>query len=222
MIEANWKVCVENALETYHTSEVHPRTFGESPPERDCSHLLRERWTAMTISYEREKSFRKALDGFGHWLVGKQPTHLYEHAIHYPHVMITHMSLYSWFECLIPVTPTRTLSIIRLLCHIGAPGRWRRLWNRYLIARWPKTFLMQVGAEDAAVLPYVQRGLQAADQPLGGLISTREERIYHFQRYIDEKIGRGNSPAPIAQRLSATGLPALGKFTNISNHSNEV
>lgn len=26
-IEANWKVLVENALESYHTSEVHPKTW---------------------------------------------------------------------------------------------------------------------------------------------------------------------------------------------------
>jgi phenylpropionate dioxygenase-like ring-hydroxylating dioxygenase large terminal subunit len=185
-IEANWKVCVENALETYHTSEVHPHTFGTSPDEEDCTHELDENWTSMTISYEREKSFRQKLDAFGNWLVGKQPTKMYQHALHYPHVMMTHMSLYSWFETLLPFSPTSTLSVIRVLCHIGPAGSLRRVWNRYLISRWPKTFLMQVGAEDAAVLPYVQRGLQSADEPLGGLISTREERVFHFQRYIQK------------------------------------
>lgn len=186
-IDANWKVCVENALENYHTSEVHPRTFGRSPAEEDCTHELEENWTSMTISYEREKSFRNKLDAFGNWLVGKRPTRLYQHVVHYPHVMITHMSLYSWFESLFPLSPTRTLSIIRVLCHIGPSGAWRRIWNRFLIGRWPKDFLMKVGAEDAVILPHIQRGLQSADEPKGGLISTREERIFHFQNYIQQK-----------------------------------
>jgi phenylpropionate dioxygenase-like ring-hydroxylating dioxygenase large terminal subunit len=194
-IEANWKVCVENALENYHTSEVHPRTFGTSPPEEDCTHRLENDWTSMIITYEHEVSFRNKMDSFGNWLVGKKPTRLYEHALHYPHVMLTHMSLFSWFETLIPVSPTRTLSIIRVLCDIGPRGKWRRLWNRFLIGRWPKDFLMKVGAEDAAVLPAIQRGLQSADEPLGGLISTREERIFHFQKYVQKK----TQPAAVAQ-----------------------
>jgi hypothetical protein len=35
-------------------------------------------------------------------------------------------------------------------------------------------------------LPAVQRGLNAPDAPIGGLISTREERIFQFQKYVQE------------------------------------
>jgi phenylpropionate dioxygenase-like ring-hydroxylating dioxygenase large terminal subunit len=183
-IDANWKVLVENALESYHTTEVHPSTFGRSPDEQDCLHELHPDRTSLTVSYEQERSFRNRLDRFAHWMVGRRPSYRYQHILHYPHLMFARLSLYQWIECILPVSPTRSISLVRLRCHIGRRGSVRRLWNRYLIPRWANKFLMRVGAEDFAVLPYVQSGLQAADRPLGGLISTREERVFHFQRYI--------------------------------------
>ncbi|MBI1246284.1 Rieske 2Fe-2S domain-containing protein [bacterium] len=187
-INANWKCLVENALESYHTSEVHPNTFGESPPEEDCQHVLEDRRSALTVDFSQEKSFRATLDKFGHWLVGYQRNPEYRHIAHFPNVMVAHLSLYRWVECVIPVSADRSISIIRLMCHVGKKNSLRRIWNKYLISRWAKTFLCQVGAEDARVLQEVQPGLSTSDQPKGGLISTREERVSHFQHYVDQAL----------------------------------
>ena len=203
VIDANWKVLVENALESYHTTEVHPKTFGEAPAEEDCTHELHERSTSLTVSYEHERSFRQKLDGFGHWLVGLSPQRRYSHIVHYPNVMLSQLSLYRWVECIVPISPTQSRSVVRVMCHIGRPGSMRRLWNRRLISRWANTFLMQVGAEDEAVLPGVQRGLSAVDQPLGGLISTREERVVHFQNYVQASLPAEPQPAAARKPLVA-------------------
>lgn len=194
VIEANWKVLVENALESYHTTEVHPKTFGQSPPEEDCRHELQPRWTALRVGYENERSLRQTLDRFGHWMAGETPAHCYRHVLHYPNVMFSQLSLYRWFECVIPLSPSRSLSIVRVMCRVGRRGPLRA-WNAFWIGRWAKTFLMRVGAEDAAILPSVQQGLAARDQPQGGLISTREERIFHFQRYVQAAAGEQPRPA---------------------------
>src|SRR5437868_1689071 len=37
-VAANWKIITENALESYHTDAVHPKTFGAMPREETCSH----------------------------------------------------------------------------------------------------------------------------------------------------------------------------------------
>lgn len=223
-IEANWKVLVENALESYHTTEVHPRTFGQSPAEQDCTHDLTPGWTALTVDYTSERSLRRLLDWIGHRMVGAAPRNQYQHILHYPHVMLSRLSLYTWFECVIPLSPTRSRSIVRVLCNVGRPGSLRRVWNKPLISRWAQSFLMQVGREDAAVMPDVQRGMMAHDRPLGGLISTREERITHFQQFVQaatdaatqcrtEPTG-GNPPAQVevswkrdARTAQSTHLP---------------
>src|SRR5690606_24079783 len=177
VIDANWKVLVENALESYHTTEVHPKTFGPSPREEDCRHEIAENWTSLVVSYEGEKSFRQALDRFGHWMVGAKPHFQYEHRIHYPHLMFSRLSIYRWIECILPLSPSQSMSVTRVVCHAGRGPL--RPWNAFWARRWAGSFLMRVGSEDAAVLPQVQEGLESIEAPPGGLISTREERIFH-------------------------------------------
>ena len=46
-----------------------------------------------------------------------------------------------------------------------------------------------VNAEMQGPLTGVQAGLQSVSHPKGGLISAREERIFHFQRYAAEQTG---------------------------------
>lgn len=207
-INANWKCLVENALETYHTTEVHPQTFGESPEEDQCEHRLHEQSSSLTVDFSQEKSIRTLLDQFGHWLVGRDREPVYQHFAHYPNVMIARLSLYRWVECVVPVSPTQSLSIVRLMCHIGQKGQLRRLWNRFLIRRWANNFLCQVGEEDAAIMAQMQAGLVAAEQPTGGLISTREERVFHFQSYVERTLNLGRDASrdtiPIRYRGSTS------------------
>ncbi|MEO8498634.1 MAG: hypothetical protein ABI614_26535, partial [Planctomycetota bacterium] len=49
-----------------------------------------------------------------------------------------------------------------------------------------RRFAKQVLEEDAAILPAVQRGVESLDKPSPGLISAREERVFHFQEYISK------------------------------------
>jgi choline monooxygenase len=188
IVEANWKLLVENALESYHTTEVHPRTFGAFPDEQDCEHALEPGETSLTVSYANERSFRRRLDEFGHRMVGAKPTHQYQHILHYPNLMFSRLSLYKWVECIIPLSPTRSRSIVRLVCYAGRGPGWLTRMRAFWVKQWAKSFLMRVGAEDAALLPHVQHGVSAVDRPKGGLISTREERIIHFQQYLLNKM----------------------------------
>ncbi len=203
-IEANWKVLVENALESYHTTEVHPKTFGPFPSEEACEHQLEDRWTSLTVNYADERSLRRALDVFGHRVAGAVPTHQYRHILYYPNVMLSSLSLYRWFECIIPLSPTRSRSIVRVMCFAGRGRGWLTRSKAFWVKRWASTFLRRVGREDAAILPRVQRGLNSIDRPMGGLISTREERVFHFQRYIQAG-GGAAVDAPHLQASTTSG-----------------
>ena len=78
--------------------------------------------------------------------------------------MFGKMRLFSWTETILPLSPTRTR----------------------VLANWARKYYTRVGAEDAAIVAEVQRGLSAGRRPAGGVISAREERCWHFQRYIRE------------------------------------
>src|SRR5262249_25966519 len=43
----NWKVVLENSLESYHIPQVHPKTFKEFPEEANAWHELTERFTSF-------------------------------------------------------------------------------------------------------------------------------------------------------------------------------
>src|SRR6185295_14662223 len=43
----NWKVVLENSLESYHIPEVHPRTFRKLPDEARSWHELTDRFTSF-------------------------------------------------------------------------------------------------------------------------------------------------------------------------------
>lgn len=215
-IDANWKALVENALESYHTEEVHPKTFGKAPEEKDCTHTLEKTWTRLKASYRDEKSFRKTLDTFGHRLAGVAPTYEYQHILIYPNIMLSSLSLYRWVECVIPLAPGRSRSIVRTVCDPGPRNRVARSINTYFVKRWANSFMIQVGQEDAALLPHVQQGIEARDQPMGGLISTREERIFHFQRYLLDQL---NDAEPCQPQQAANDSSAAEEACQCSHDS---
>jgi hypothetical protein len=53
--------------------------------------------------------------------------------------------------------------------------------------------------EDLAIVPLVQAGLESPTHPGTGLISRREERITHFQRWLLARLG-GNAAGADAVR----------------------
>jgi hypothetical protein len=53
---------------------------------------------------------------------------------------------------------------------------------------------LQVVGEDMAYLPHVQAGIESPVHPGPGLISRREERITHFQRWLLDQLP-GSAPA---------------------------
>jgi phenylpropionate dioxygenase-like ring-hydroxylating dioxygenase large terminal subunit len=65
-------------------------------------------------------------------------------------------------------------------------------------------FWRRVIAEDLAVLPQVQAGLESPGHPGPGLISRREERIVHFQRWLLQRLGAD----PAGREVAAMPAPA--------------
>jgi choline monooxygenase len=95
----------------------------------------------------------------------------------------------------VPLSPTSSQLILKLF---GDPGSKRDLSARlcFLIAsRLAAREVRRVIEEDLLVLPSIQTGLQSPQLPDGGLISMREERIFHFQNWIKSHL---TAPHPSA------------------------
>lgn len=209
-IECNWKIPVENALESYHTTAVHPHTFGAFPREEQRTHAFSPRGTVLTVDYSGERSLRRWLDDYAHWNIGRRARHRYEHHALYPHVMFARLSLFTTFETMIPLAPGRTLRLGRIFCDAGPRGRLWTRWMALWIKAYGKRFLGRVSDEECRVIPSVQEGFAALDQPRGGLISTREERIAQFQKYVPRALAEAEK-VPCGEQLQCEAAEAANR-----------
>lgn len=206
-VEANWKLLLENVLENYHLVAVHGRTFKAFPPEEICHHELAPHWT---LYRERSDGRHSHLSGMARavaWLVGVEAEIGIDHLHCYPNLVVAKMGLHSWVQVVLPDGPTRARSRWRFFHYAGTAGGSRARLGAWLLRSWGQRFFRQVLEEDGRLLPDVQRGLSAATLPRGGLISTREERIVHFQSYVARSLGVSPT-SPMSLALPASAAPA--------------
>jgi phenylpropionate dioxygenase-like ring-hydroxylating dioxygenase large terminal subunit len=201
---ANWKVPVENNLESYHIDAVHPRTFGKMPHESQCGHehfakgsIFRTPWTVPRIfDFFCALTARK---------LGGEVTRSYAHVHLFPNLIYATTDLTFLVQAIVP----KSAAACSITTHMFATGGRSTFWSR--IARWlawPIVSLTErVMDEDQSMFPRIQRGLASPRHPKGGLLATREERLRHFQEYIHG----------IASSSSSTGA-AQGATRADKNH----
>ena len=182
----NWKVVLENSLESYHIPEVHPKTFKEFSPEAISWHELDERFTTYKTIPPNDFAGRAQ-----NWIVrrlGQPVTNEYWHRNLHPHITGASLDSMRMMQCVFPTSPTtcRYRSIFfTLRGHRRSPFAWAVYRLLRVIAT---SVAKQVFAEDAAIYQAVQKGMTASPHP--GVIGTREERIYVFQKYILDHCGQ--------------------------------
>jgi phenylpropionate dioxygenase-like ring-hydroxylating dioxygenase large terminal subunit len=200
---ANWKVPVENSLESYHIPCLHPKSFGNYPKESDCEHDLEERHT--TYRQPIEKPFARWSQ---RWIVrrlGGPDSDVYTHHHMMPHLTLSMMDVYRLVQMFLPTSPTTSRCILRLYSLRGLKrGLARRLLSG-MLSRLVIKMARQVLQEDMGIFAAIQRGLESSKHP--GVIGTREERVYVFQKYVAERCDSlrrsGCQPdLPINQRVT--------------------
>jgi phenylpropionate dioxygenase-like ring-hydroxylating dioxygenase large terminal subunit len=177
---ANWKVVVENSLESYHIPCLHAKTFGTAPPEETCAHELQETHTTFTTP-EPANWVRE----IQRWVVrrlGLTPTSIYLHHHRHPNIIFTSLDVQRMIQLVVPVSPTTTRHTVWLYT---IRGHKRGLGARFLgwfMSKVIGKIARQILQEDAPIFGDVQKGLEASVHR--GVIGTREERVYVFQKYI--------------------------------------
>lgn len=188
-LDVNWKLLLENVVENYHLTEVHRKSFQAMPPEEVCDHELGDDWSLFVERPDSSHSPLKPLGDFVCRVMNVESNSAIEHFHFYPHLVFARMNLFSWVQVAHPVGPVRARNWWRFFHHVGSPPSLTTRIVGRLLSLWGARFFRRVLEEDRAVLSNVQLGLQSPLQPTGGLLSTREERIVHFQEYIKRATG---------------------------------
>jgi phenylpropionate dioxygenase-like ring-hydroxylating dioxygenase large terminal subunit len=191
--EANWKILQENSLEGYHSEAIHPRTFKIIPKEETCGHRFGERWTLYTEDIKGRDDWLSRLGELIYRPLGRQHDYQYKHLHCYPNTIFAEMAVLSWVQVSLPLGPTRSRNVWRLFAYAGHSSNPLAKLSFLGLRTWGRWFFNTVVGEDEVVYPAVQRGLSSAVRPEGGLISRREERIFHFQEFIKAATANGST-----------------------------
>jgi choline monooxygenase len=203
-VAANWKIKIENSLESYHVDLVHPATFKQTPDESICEHVLEPRWTAFATTQEATSSIERFLDRFIHRVAHHERDGKYEHFHFYPSMMYGKMALFSFAETVFPIAPGRTRIVAKFFALPGDPARLQSKLLFRGLRNYGRKFWPIVAAEDTSVMPDIQKGMESGSLPSRGLISVREERLFHFQEFIKAQTG-GETPSEVSEPQSAAG-----------------
>ncbi len=180
---ANWKIPVENALESYHVPQVHPNTFRTLSDRRDATHTLAPGFTAL----ENVAPPAGAALAWATRLWRDAPARVYAHHHAFPSLLIARTDVSSLAQVVLPTSPTSSRSLAFCFVH---RGDGRRLVHRALtpvLGRIVERYTREVMREDDLIFASVQRGLLASTHP--GTLGAREERVHAFQEYVARAVG---------------------------------
>jgi choline monooxygenase len=194
----NWKIIVENAVESYHVPLLHPGTFADYKEERFHDHVLNDAYTSyLDIAPMGSSIIERGLKTLTRMMA---PTIHFERAKHvhiFPNLMFYVLELYSIFSTVEPLGPERTrfTSVGFLPRNIRMPFVNRPIQNLFRVEL--TRMLRRITNEDKSIWREVQSGLRHSKH--AGVLSRREERVYAFQNYLAARTGIARSEMAVSQ-----------------------
>lgn len=183
-VNANWKIKIENTLESYHIELIHPETFAIRPDAQICEHQIEPGFTTFRTSQPPPKKRDSRLNAMAHKIAGVPFSEEYIHHLYYPSIMMVETGLIGIAESTFPLSPSKSRVLLKFFAYTGPKEKLSARLLYRGIRFWGKRFFTKVVMEDAGILPSIQKGMESNDVPSEGLISIREERINHFQDFI--------------------------------------
>jgi choline monooxygenase len=220
--EGNWKQAVEITLEGYHVLTTHEKTLGQFPlPDEDLiTHEYPDSSHAVFRAdhnadphkiYETQRRVARRC--------GWAPDLTWHHYHAYPHFGAVSSNGLSIAQCVHPVGVDRHINLYRIFR--------RRTRKRDLFTRGVAMFngrsiaklAMATLEEDRVTIAAHHRGMAMPETPRGGLVSRREERVFHFQKYVLNLL----SPEDADETEASSGagsLPASADRGGRAEHQN--
>jgi phenylpropionate dioxygenase-like ring-hydroxylating dioxygenase large terminal subunit len=188
--ESNWKISVENTLESYHVGFIHPQTFhkmGLGGMDFTFSNA-HSAWHA-DINANFDKKF-----GFVEKLVQKNEHTIkgYTHLFIYPNFTIATTNGYSYsLQLFQPINAKQTRFISRVFSSKAFEGLDEKYTEMLeLFQQGIIKFNRQVFLEDKEICEKVQIGSQAATT--SGILSDEEGRVVSFQQAYQKSMVNRN------------------------------
>lgn len=187
--KVNWKIIEENAVESYHVPQVHPKTFGNYLPEVRHDHSIEPRYTryADTEPWGQDGRLLSRAIRLLTALIVRSPK--YQNFIHvhlFPNTLLYYTELVSTFQIIRPIGPEES----EYKVHFFVPNEYRWPVVSSLLQRltaWPIVMrIRQILLEDVSVWYRAHAGLKSSQ--FNGVLSCREERVYAFQKFIADRI----------------------------------
>jgi phenylpropionate dioxygenase-like ring-hydroxylating dioxygenase large terminal subunit len=178
LIEANWKVAIENTLESYHVRSVHPETFARlgastkefrfDDPHSSWSAAIDPAMEAGLVRLNRRLGVTSSIEGYYHLLV-------------FPALTIATTCGMTYSVQYFRPASLRTTELTSYVFAARQQDEEDPRRSLLLEACRPAAeFNRAVFAEDGIICAEMQRGLdQAGDRT--GLLSSEERRVFDFQ-----------------------------------------
>lgn len=180
-IKSNWKILVENTLESYHVNLVHSETFKVLGAKGLVFDFINSHssWDAELALAESDKKLSKV-----HNMFSERPYRIngYKHFLIYPNLLVSSSYGISFnFSTIDPITPGE--SDFTSYVFLSEPNKKSSLIDIY--SNLLIDFNRKVFDEDKYICEQVQRGVIVTDKP--GVLSIEEERVHAFQNtYINQ------------------------------------
>ncbi|UUF12253.1 MULTISPECIES: aromatic ring-hydroxylating oxygenase subunit alpha [Flavobacterium] len=178
-INANWKVIVENTLESYHVGLVHAETLAKLEPSGldFAFDKNNSSWTS-DLNIVKDKGGYKKINT--HYSPRSYDIEGYKHILIFPNLLISSTHGISFNYSLIePITPDSTKFTSYVFTTATADSEKTpiviKAFEESLIG-----FNREVFDEDKTVCQLVQQGVRHTN--LSGKLSDEEERVHHFQK----------------------------------------
>jgi len=180
-IKCNWKIVVENTLESYHVALVHENTFQKLGANGlnfkfSGNHSS---WETKLNLHEDDPKLRKIHSNFN-----DRPFNIdgYNHLLIYPNLLVSTSYGVSFnFSIIEPTSPNDTFFTSHV--YLSKPNKSDLIFEMYkqsLI-----DFNRKVFDEDKIICEEVQKGVVVTEQP--GVLSLEEHRVHAFQEnYIKQ------------------------------------
>lgn len=182
--ESNWKVPTENTLESYHVAAVHPKWLGDQlPDERMSEHHLDSRYTTLRYDCDSPMEVRQAK--ICKYLGGK-PDHSYRHWHVHPNVAFCLTDTFNYVATCQPLSAAKCRVRTRMFALHGPKRSPYARLLRHVVWRIGRRTMRAIFNEDRAIFEAQQAGIERSRHR--GVIGTREERIYVFQRFLCDKM----------------------------------
>lgn len=182
-VKSNWKLTVENYLESYHLPTVHPELNRISPlQDHFCLEYFEQGAGQGSLNYKRLRIDEQELPTLQGWPEEQQSKALYPTL--YPNTFIGLHSDHLFIMMLQPTANNETIEHVRI-SYVGSDALDEKYFNHHqkMLHNWSEVF-----GEDVFAVERMQKGRSSPGYTGGRFSPSMDEPTVHFHRWVAQRL----------------------------------